>query len=268
MANPLFGVAIQALTAEARRVGYNVILANADGDPGQAIGLTEMLETRHCDALIMIGSLPNEAAMLADLASGKHPPTLSLFQGSEPLGVPAINVDNRLGTCLALTHLKELGHHAIAFVGTEEDRGLAERAAEYERFMADNHLPVPPGYRVTVATDQPPGDDFRALLNLPVPPTAVFAATDVLAFRVISVLSAQGVSVPGDVSVVGFDDITLAAIAAPPLTTVRQPLDSMAAQAVRDAIRMANDRSFRPPSLNLFQPELVIRKSCMPPARE
>jgi DNA-binding LacI/PurR family transcriptional regulator len=100
------------------------------------------------------------------------------------------------------------------------------------------------------------------LLRLREPPTAFFATTDVLAIGALNSAQAAGWGVPGDLSVVGFDDIPFAAYTVPELTTVRQPIEAMARLVVDIALHRAADPG-APPETHLLNPELVIRNSTM-----
>jgi LacI family transcriptional regulator len=99
-----------------------------------------------------------------------------------------------------------------------------------------------------------------AVLDLPQPPTAVFAGSDETALGVIEAARARGLRVPEDLSVVGFDDTPVARLAAPPLTTVRQPLREMGAVAVRTALRLAAGEAVDSYHVELAT-ELVVRES-------
>src|SRR5690606_34990441 len=104
------------------------------------------------------------------------------------------------------------------------------------------------------------------LLDLPDPPTAIFAANDVSAFGVIDAIHARGLRFPHDVSVIGFDDIPEAAAARPALTTVRQPLAEMGRTAVGMLLEYIAEPQ-RPTRRITLDTELIIRESCMPPKR-
>jgi DNA-binding LacI/PurR family transcriptional regulator len=121
------------------------------------------------------------------------------------------------------------------------------------------------------AENTPEGGEFalRALLELPDRPTAVLAATDVLAIGVLHWASEAGLSIPTGLSVVGFDDIALAAYTVPPLTTLRMPTAEMIAEAVRIAMDEASlPEAERGPSLRVLRPALVVRGSTARPSAD
>jgi LacI family transcriptional regulator len=105
----------------------------------------------------------------------------------------------------------------------------------------------------------------RELLRLPDPPSAIFASSDAAAFGVLRAAREAGLSVPADLSVVGFDDVPEAAWVSPPLTTVRQPLREIGRAAVRQLLSLLADRS-RPATRVVLETELVVRGSTGPPA--
>ena len=106
----------------------------------------------------------------------------------------------------------------------------------------------------------------NTLLDLPEPPTAIFAASDQMAFGVYEAVRQRGLRVPDDISVVGFDDLPEARWASPPLTTVRQPLSEMGALAARTVLRLAQGEEIESPRVELAT-DLVVRHSSAPPRK-
>src|SRR5205085_5636555 len=134
--------------------------------------------------------------------------------------------------------LHTLGHRRIAFVRGGWIFGDArERQQAFCAFMSNRNLPLPRRYVQASENDLAGGFNAAlALLSLPRPPTAIYAASDKLALGVLKAASIQGVRVPDELSVVGFDDIPMAAYAIPSLTTVRQPIEQMARFAVDNVL--------------------------------
>jgi DNA-binding LacI/PurR family transcriptional regulator len=252
--DPFFATAIDALSRHARHRGYSVVLGHARARADEALALAAVLEARQCDAIVLLGDIRDQPALLADLATVAGP-VIELWQGSGVQGFPAIAVDNHGGMRMALGHLHELGHRHVAFVGDLDKADVAERRAAFERR----------GGEVVTAENTPQAGAaaLDALLDRADPPTAIAAATDVLAFGILHQAAARGVRVPDDLSVTGFDDIPLAASAVPALTTVRMPVDAMAQAAVARAIP---DGEVDPgPRLQRFSTELVVRASTATP---
>jgi DNA-binding LacI/PurR family transcriptional regulator len=247
--DPFFAVAIDALSRHARRRDYSVVLGHAREQAEEAVALAAVLEARQCDAIVLLGDVREEPGLLADLTAVVGP-VVELWRGAGDGRFPAISVDNAGGMRMALRHLSGLGHERIAFVGDPEKADVAERLHAYREWGEDV---------VTVRnTPQDGAAALDVLLDRPKPPTAVAAATDVLAFGVLHRAAARGLRVPGDLSVTGFDDIPLAATAVPALTTVRMPVDAMAEAAVQRAIGETAETP-------AFVAELVVRESTSRP---
>jgi LacI family transcriptional regulator len=185
----------------------------------------------------------------------------------DPAGVPATDVPtvgatNWSGGLAATEHLLGLGHRRIGFVAGPTHL-LCSRARLDGYRAALERAGVPLDDRLVQ-----PGDFYHsggfaagsALLELPDPPTAIFASSDQMAFGVYEAVRRRGLRVADDVSVVGFDDLPEARWASPPLTTVRQPLVEMGRLAARTALRLSQGEEIESPRIELAT-ELVVRDS-------
>jgi len=287
--DPFFAGAIEAVSAEARTLGYNIVLGHAHAEATEAYALAAMLEARQCDAILLLGDMGDQPRLLDDLRD-THVPVVALWQGSELDLIPGVSVDNRSGIATAIAHLSALAHRRIAFVGGRLLGDIRERQDAYAEAMADLLGDVPPGYVQHVANT--PGDGeaaLRALMRLSPRPTAIVASTDVLAIGILRGALVLGIRVPEELSVVGFDDIPMATFTVPALTTVRMPMAEMAAAAIALAVGATgrtvgdgagdarrHDAPDRPHDresdggeivrrgralARLFRPELVVRQS-------
>jgi LacI family transcriptional regulator len=171
--------------------------------------------------------------------------------------------DNNGGARLAVRHLHALGHTRIATIaGPSYTKPGADRILGYRAEMAELGLDVPRGYLVEGDFYPDSGETaMRSLLRLSKPPTAVFVAADMMAVGAIRAVQAAGRSVPGDVAIVGFDDISVAELLSPPLTTVRQNMMGIGLSAGRALIDQIENPDSTPPVLTL-PVELVVRASC------
>jgi DNA-binding LacI/PurR family transcriptional regulator len=262
--DPFFAGAIDALSLEARRCGYSVVLGHAREQADEALALAAILEARQCDGIVIVGDLRNQPRLLRDLESVHlHVPVVALWHGARHDGFLTVNVDNRHGVAAAMRHLTRLGHRRIAFVGDPVLGDIKERQAAYEEHLASLKIEVPPEYIQHVRNTFAGGTAaFETLAALATPPTAVAASTDVLAIGVLHAASARGLGLPDEFSVVGFDDIPFSSVTVPPLTTVRMPVEKM----VQAAVAMAVDRKLRnaagtPRGYRTFRPTLVVRGS-------
>jgi len=264
--DPFFAGAVEALSIEAVSHGYNVVLGHAHGRADEALALTTVLETRHCDAIVLLGDVQNQPRLLADLKDSIVP-VIALWQGTSPLAVPTVDVDNAAGIRAGLDHLTGLGHRRIAFVSGRPLGDIRERQAAFEAAMRDRFGDVPAAYIREVPNTPAGGEEaLRALLALDEPPTAVVTSTDTLAVGALYAAYAMGRSVPRDLSVVGFDDIFLATHTIPPLTTLRMPTREIVRAGVEMAIDAArNGRPTGEPRVEIIAPSLIVRESTAPP---
>ncbi|MCU1525437.1 MAG: LacI family transcriptional regulator [Microbacteriaceae bacterium] len=176
--------------------------------------------------------------------------------------VPSIGSANWSGGYLATRHLIDLGHRRIATItGPDDMMCSTARLSGYRAALEAAGIKSRDDYIV--------GGEFhhedgivrgRELLSLPDPPTAIFAGSDLQALGVYEAARAMGVSIPDDLSVVGYDDLKIALWAGPPLTTVRQPLTEMAEEATRLVIRLRNDTQVDNLRIDLAT-SLVVRGS-------
>lgn len=265
--DPFYAGAVEALVTESMAHGYNVVLGHAHGRLDEAVSLTAVLETRHTDAIVLLGDMQQQPQLLADLRNSVVP-VVALWQGTSPLEFPTIDTDDRAGIRAGLEHLELLGHRRIAFVHAELPGGYRVREDAYRDFMRDRFGGVPSGYLERCPHTLAGGDAaLRRLLALPQPPTAVAASTDLVAVGVLHAAHSLGATVPDRLSVVGFDDILIAAHTVPALTTLRMPISEIVGLAVARAVVLARDPdASREPGLDVFKPSLIVRDSTAPQA--
>lgn len=267
IADPFFAQLIAVISAAAKEKGYNLVLGHAQSSPAEALLLSTILDTRHCDGFIVLGDLRDDRAAFEELILKAGPRIISLCRG-EPVGhVPTINVDNRRGVFLALEYLTGLGHRQIAFIDGGWLGDIQERLQAYRAFMEQHELTVPAEYIQTETNDASGGyHAMKALLTLLEPPTAILASDDVMAIGALKAASDMGYRVPADVSVIGFDDIEAATYTIPALTTVRQPIEEMGRKALSLLTDIVEGRlSADDVPVIRIEPKLVIRDSCAPP---
>jgi DNA-binding LacI/PurR family transcriptional regulator len=182
--------------------------------------------------------------------------------------VPTVGANNWNGGLLATRHLIELGHRRIAVVAGPEDVLCSRaRVAGFRSAHEEARLPVDPTL-VRYGNFYVDGGYEHAmhLLSGPAGPTAIFAGSDMQAMGVYRAARQLGLSIPGDLSVIGYDNLSVAAWIGPGLTTVNQPLRDMAGTATRMLLDLA--RGVEPPASRIdFVTELIVRESTAPPAR-
>jgi len=220
-----------------------------------------VLETRHCDAIVLLGDMRDEPKFLEDLRASQTP-IVALWHGTELEGVPTVNTDNRAGMVAAIDHLIDHGHSRISFIGGRPLGDIRERRTAFYEHLEERGIAVVEEYVQNVINDPNGGDAaLRALVALDSPPTAVVCSTDHLATGVLHAAADLGLVVPRDLSVVGFDDIPMASFTVPSLTTVHMPVDEMTALAARLAMDEPGERGSGVVESFVVAPTLVVRES-------
>jgi len=266
--DPFFAEAIEALVKESMTHGCNVVLGHVHPGLDEAIPLTSVLETRHTDAIVLLGDVRVHPQFLDDLRISRVP-VVALWQGTSPLEFPTADTDDRAGIRAGLDHLTSLGHRRIAFVNAELPGDFSVREAAYAEFMRERLGGVPDGYLESCPNTMAGGDAaVRRPLALPDPPSAVATSTDLIAVGVLHAAHSLGATVPDRLSVVGFDDILISSHTVPALTTSRMPIAKIVNYAIDLAIRLARDPgAVGGPSLEIFAPDLIVRESTARPGR-
>ncbi len=283
--NPFFATVALAAQQEAARHGWGVILCNTQADSDAERSAVETLLCQRVDA-ILFTTVTNEENVRLAIAAGVPVVQVERVGTVETHGV---SVDNRPGACEAVEHLIALGHRRIAFIGLDlatpidvgdpTGAGLNERrSVEYERL--GGYLETLTAYDIPVNRELIALiDDYyspelgrtvcRKLLGLPPNqrPTAIFAGCDLLAAGVLQEILEQGLKVPDDISVVGFDD-TYAPNLAPPLTSVAQPMSEIGQVAAQLAIdALTSEDGANPVCRKRLTTRLIVRASTGPPRR-
>jgi LacI family transcriptional regulator, galactose operon repressor len=267
--NPFFTEVARGVEDYAQAVGYAVILCNSDEAVDKERRYLRVLEEQRVRG-ILITPVHGRAPELRRIRERGTPVVLLDRPGSS--GQCSVAVDDRRGGEIAVTHLLGLGHRSIALVnGPIAIRQCADRRQGARRAVERAGLdPAAVLSEITVQTMNARAGAAAAdeLLGAATKPTAVFCTNDMLALGLLRRLSLAGVAVPGDLAVVGYDDIEFAADAAVPLTSVRQPkyqLGSAAAELLLDEADRPAEHEHR---RIVFKPELVARPSSGAPAQE
>lgn len=262
---------IEGITAAAGERGYHLfVFTNPWRENAETL---ETLRDRRSDGLILLAP-PSDSGIPAELCDvGVR--FVSVATPAEGMSVSSVDVDNVQGTRLALEHLLGLGHRRIAHViGPPSAAGPRVRFDTYRALLAEAGIPYRPEYAVSGHdpdgnSSQQVRDTLRRLLSLPERPTAVFACDDTRALMTLQEAAHLGISVPDQLSVVGYDDRPIAPVMSPPLTTIRQPMARIgytAANLLIDELE-AEEAGAEPPAPKrvMLPVELVVRHSTAPP---
>lgn len=251
----------RTLMRKAPCYGYDIVLTDAANSASTLLRLANLMKSRLCDGLFLVGELPDQD-MHWDAYERIGVPTVALLHGQHE-AYPGVKVwaDARPGLEQALDHLRALGHRRIGYVGSDLLHGLKERGDIFAQLMEEHHLPLRREHFIATDFSRDGGAEaLRKLMSLSSPPTAVVACTDLMASGMLQEARRLGVSVPTDLSVVGYDDNSTAALCYPALTTVRQPLTEMAELAL-DWFRARRGGVIPPPENLKVGTELVVRDS-------
>jgi DNA-binding LacI/PurR family transcriptional regulator len=249
---------LSGLAAAARTAGFRVMVEPLD--PTNA-NYEALLRAQHADGIVVSGPRSDDTG-LARLANEGFPIVL---QGSlAGIDAPSVDVDNVSGARRAVEHLIGLGWQRIACITNAPLAYTAaqERLEGYRQALAAAGIADDPDLIEEAAFDA--GSGHRAMERLLARGRveAVFVASDVVAFGAIAAIRDAGLTVPGDVSVVGFDDIALAAFFDPPLTTVRLPAHDLGLAAGTALLDRVAGRPV--PDRTLLPTELIVRSSTAP----
>jgi LacI family transcriptional regulator len=266
ISNPFFPEVIKAMEAAAYERGYNVILLNTDYDPERAAEYVRRLnELKMAGVALMTSEL--DSTLFHEIARRQ---ISVVFDNTDLAGEHMSNicVDYAAGINAAVRHLVSLGHRRIAHIAGSSriPSGLIRRDA-FRDFIA-RHLPDEPPPAIYEGDFRLDGGRRAAseMLAAPELPTAVIAANDMMALGAMREFRKAGLSIPGDISVVGFDDIAFAALAEPPLTTVCSPQVEIGRRVVEALVNMI-ERPEQPGVEVRIPTYLITRDSTAPPRR-
>ena len=245
--DPFYFPILMAMEAELVNQDYHIMLTSVNND---SLTNLRMVEQSRVDGLILAGPNLNPQFVAATLNQG----------------IPVVLIDNKPGYRKAnviLTHVAGHGHTRIAHIGgplewvSNRHRYNGYRAAMRDNGLAENVRAIHKD-STTIAT----GEQAAAeLLDSPEPPTAIFAANDSMALGAARAAAARGLSIPGDLALVGFDNISVAEHFSPPLTTVRIFKEQIGRMAAHRILELVNEPDI-PPVESSVSTELVTRQSC------
>jgi LacI family repressor for deo operon, udp, cdd, tsx, nupC, and nupG len=262
ISNPFFASVIRGAEEAAREAGYAVVVGDTRHDPVLEDQYAEMLAKREVDGLIFLGHRLPES--LEPLLSREGPvaPIVNGCEYSPELGVPSVHIDNAAASSQSVEHLIALGHRRIGVITgppvspISRDR-CAGAVQAVERHGLKDNLQVRTGdYSASSAFVH-----TRDLLSSGV--TAIFCFSDEMAMGALSAISEAGLSCPGDVSVVGFDDLPFARFFQPGLTTISQPKAMIGQRTVELLLDILRGAPIDTSHVTLPH-ELVVRRSTGP----
>jgi len=239
---------------------FRVLLQSVE-NVAQSDTYTQLVGEKQIDGIILSGPRSDDSQLLALRREGFPVVLLGQLEGSE---VPFVDVDSVGGARLAVEHLIEHGHKRIGLITNAPPQytASAQRERGYREALEEHNLTYDRGLvRYGDFSEESGGRAMSELLEVVPPPTALFAASDLVAFGAMEATKARGLRIPRDLALVGFDDIPLARYVDPPLTTIRLPAYGLGAGAGRILLRLIKGEEARDTQL-LLETGLVIRDSC------
>lgn len=261
--NPFFSRILASVESVAAAAGLGVLLVDTMQHHASRRQVFAHLNRTRADGMIVLdGALAKELNALDDRDSAM-PPVVFACEWLEDRAFPSVMIDNQYGAELAVRHLFELGHRRIGHVcGPDGNVLTMGRRKGAEKTLRALGLPVRPDWFLQGDFSLQAGADAaHAWMALEDRPTAMFCSSDQMACGFISELARLGLSVPRDVSVVGFDDIEFASRFIPPLTTIRQPRGEIGAAATEMLIRRIEKPDEADMPRRVLPIELIVRDS-------
>ena len=258
--NPFFAEVARGIEDTGFEHGYSVILCNSDGDLEKELHYTNVLNAKQVDGIIFVAVGVSHDHI--NLLQSRGLPVVVVDREVPGVKVSTVITDNQKGGWLATNHLIGLGHHRIAcLAGPHNLTPSAARVTGYRKALEQHNLKINEEYILRGDFQYQSGcQRMDQLLEIEVPPTAVFACNDLMATGALCAAVEKGYRVPDDISIVGYDDVELASYTSPPLTTIRQPKYEMGVLAVRMLLENINEPN-QDFDYRMLETELVIRKS-------
>lgn len=263
--NPFFTALVRAVEDVAYANQYTVLLCNSDEDPYKERLYVDILFQERVAGVIIVPTGKD----CCDLLVQRRIPVVMADRKVPNVEVDSVTLDNAAGAYAATAHLIRLGHTRIGLVSAPLYASVGlERRQGYERALREHGLPVDENLIRTGDFRESGGyQAAKELLALKPRPTAIFAVNNLMTMGTIQAIHEQGLSIPQDISVIGFDDVPWLPLVTLPLTVVRQPvyeIGRVAAELLFQRIHLGPEK---PVQGIVLQPEFIVRDSTAPPSR-
>jgi LacI family transcriptional regulator len=266
IANPFYTELAQGIEATARKLGYNIILCSTQSDLSTEKLNIDMLRSKGVDGIIFTSAHMGDPNIV-ELAEDGFPTILVNRRTYDPMVkglVDYVGIDNIQGGFWAVEHLIKLGHRRIGIIG-----GSSESSVGFERLEGGKRALT--AYGLKQIDDYFLEGDFlkeagyrggMKFIKMAEPPTAVFAANDYMALGTYQAVMEEGLKVPEEIAIVGFNDIEFTSMKGIELTTIGQKKYEMGALSVENLVERIEGRKVHPPQEIILRPELIIRRTC------
>lgn len=256
--NPISAEVIAGVQRQVRASGYHTMLVTGSEDPSLEQGAIEKLLEFQVEGLIIIGH--RMPAGVQEATNGECPTVIITRSERHVAGLDSISNDDVAGSRMAVEFLHSLGHRYIAHITGGDNQVALMRKSGYQDAMTDLGLAANISCYEGAFTDEGGYGGTRAALDSSIRHSALFVANDLAAVGALAAVAEQGLRVPKDISVIGYDGMALGALRSISLTTIAQPLAGMGEDAAALLFQRIKDPS-RPPVHIGLEPKLVIRNS-------
>lgn len=265
--NQFFPALARGVQDRARELGYYMLLCNTDEGESEEISYMNMLREHHIDGFIITpsGAKINKKSNEYLFKSKKdNLPFIMIGHRLEDPTIDMVTVDTEEGAYEAVRHLIRLGHQRIGCLAGPISKGLSRgRLRGYRKALTDHGLKTDEDLIVEGDLRQGSGyTQMKQLLGIKDPPTGIFAINDMVAIGAVKAIEEKKLRIPKDIAVAGFDDIPLASIVKPSLTTVVQPKYEMGRIASEVLINRIEKRIQEPQRI-ILKTRLVVRESTL-----
>lgn len=244
--NSIHAALIESIQEQCNREGYSVLIGNTNYSYETETKLLEIMLRRRVSGILHAGTLNNDSLNILRMAAEHKIPSVVVWENIDDKEISSIGIDNYAAGYAITNYLVERGHREIGVLIGPYNRmtRLKQRLLGYRQCLIDNNIEHKTQNEVKIEHKISEGaEGLKHLLKYGTKLTAIFAASDVLAFGALHQAHQEGIRVPKDLSIVGFDDIEFASYCAPPLTTIRVPGIEMGKTAVEELIdRIDNKR--------------------------
>ncbi|WP_323813840.1 LacI family DNA-binding transcriptional regulator [Cellvibrio sp. NN19] len=260
IANPFYSLFIRALEDRAQQKGYAVLLGDTRGTPEREMDYIRRVETRLADGIVQLR--PS-----SEKSQNNIPPDIPCVNacGCEYTTGPAIRIDNRAAAKTMVNYLISLGHKRIGVIsGLKDNPHAIDRLEGYKEALAEAGIPFEKD--LIAEGDFTMWSGLNAAFqfcNMKVRPTAIFSMNDEMAIGAMQTLKNQGIRIPEDISVTGFDDIAYSKYSDPSLTTISQPAEEMGKMAMDMLLKVIEGEPLSQREC-VLPTEFIIRKSTGP----
>ncbi|QHT62580.1 GntR family transcriptional regulator [Paenibacillus lycopersici] len=265
----IFPFIVRGAESAIRAKGYNLMLSSTDNDKRRERESLSLLTSRPLGGLIIEPTKSAEGNPNLDYFLALHNrriPYVMINAEYPEISSPSLTIDDEAGGCAAAEHLIGLGHRRIAgFFKTDDRQGVLRLKGFMQAHQREGHA-LHPDFVIAYRTEEQaekPVEAAARLLSRPEGerPTALVCYNDQLALRLLEVIRQLDLSVPGDVSIVGFDDSSLATATEVKLTTLTHPKEQMGEDAARMLFELIESGGASVPASRSYKPELIIRES-------